>query len=99
MATMRTYELTFVVRADIPEDAVSSTVEQIQNWVTADEGNEVLRVDQWGRRKLAYPINEQREGHYVLLEITLAPNSIAELERNLKLSDAVLRYLLIRGDE
>lgn len=96
---MRNYELTFVVRADIPEDAVASTIEQIQNWVTADEGNEVLRVDQWGRRKLAYPINDQREGHYVLLEISLATASIAELERNLKLSDAVLRYLLIRGDE
>ncbi len=96
---MRTYELTFVVRSDIAEDAVSTTIENVQQWVTADEGNEVLRVDQWGRRKLAYPINDQREGHYILLEVTLEPESIPELERSLKLSDEILRYLLIRGDE
>lgn len=96
---MRTYELTFVVRSDIAEDAVSNTIEAVQQWVTADEGNEVLRVDQWGRRKLAYPINDQREGHYVLLEVSIDAASIPEIERNLKLSDEVLRYLLIRTDE
>lgn len=96
---MRTYELTFVVRSDIPEDAVSTMIENVQQWVKADEGNEVLRIDQWGRRKLAYPINDQREGHYILLEVTLEPESIPELERSLKLSDEILRYLLIRADE
>ncbi|MBN2472331.1 MAG: 30S ribosomal protein S6 [Anaerolineae bacterium] len=96
---MRTYELTFVVRSDIAEDAVSNTIANVQQWVTAEEGNEVLRVDQWGRRKLAYPINDQREGHYILLEVTLSSESIAELERSLKLSDEILRYLLIRADE
>ncbi|GAB4570372.1 MAG: 30S ribosomal protein S6 [Anaerolineae bacterium] len=96
---MRTYELTFIVRPDISEDAVAAAIEQVQQWVTADDGNKVLRVDKWGRRKLAYPINNQREGHYVLLDVSVAPSSIAEIERNLKLSDDILRYLLVRSDE
>jgi small subunit ribosomal protein S6 len=96
---MRKYELTYVVRTDVSEDTVKSTMDQIQQWVTAEEGNEILRVDQWGRRRLAYPIRDQREGHYVLLDVNLAPESIAEIERNLKLSDEVLRYLLVRADE
>ncbi len=96
---MRNYELTFIVRPDISEDAIAAAIERVQQWVTATEGNEVLRVDHWGRRKLAYPINDQREGHYVLLELAAAPASIDELERNLKLSDDILRYLVVRSGE
>lgn len=95
---MRKYELTFVIRADIADDAVAGALDQVQKWVT-DQGNEVLRVDRWGRRRLAYPINDQREGHYVLMEVNLEAETIDEIERNLKLSDAVLRYLLIRLDQ
>lgn len=96
---MRAYELTFIVRPDISDEAVTAAVNQVQQWVTAEGGNEIVRVDQWGRRRLAYPINDHREGHYVLLEVELAPQTIGEIERNLKLSDAILRYLLVRSDE
>jgi small subunit ribosomal protein S6 len=94
---MRSYELTFIVRPDISEEAVANTVEQVRNWIV-EQGNEVLRVDHWGRRRLAYTINDQREGHYVLIEATIAPDTITELERNLKLNDAILRYLLVRTE-
>lgn len=94
---MRSYELTFIIRPDISEDAVTSTVEQVQKWIT-DLGNEVQRVDHWGRRRLAYSINDQREGHYVLFDATIAPETIGELEHNLKLNDAILRYLLVRAE-
>jgi small subunit ribosomal protein S6 len=96
---MRAYELTFIVRPDISDEAVTAAMNQVQQWVTAEGGNEIVRVDQWGRRRLAYPINDHREGHYVLLEVELAPQTIGEIERNLKLSDAILRYLLVRSDE
>jgi small subunit ribosomal protein S6 len=95
---MRQYELTFIVRADIPEDDVNATVDQVQKWITV-EGNEVRHVDRWGRRRLAYAIQDQREGHYVRLEALMAPGTLNELERNLKLSDAILRYLLVRMEE
>jgi len=95
---VRNYELTFIVRPDISDDAVNAAIEQVQNWITGG-GNEVTRVDQWGRRRLAYPIRDQREGHYVKLDVSVKPESIAEIERNLKLSDAILRYLMVRLDE
>jgi|YNPBryBLVA2012_1023415.scaffolds.fasta_scaffold25640_3 small subunit ribosomal protein S6 len=94
---MRAYELTFIVRPDVSEDDLTATIEQVRGWITTQD-NTVGRVDRWGRRRLAYPINNQREGHYVMMEASLAPETIAELERNLKLSDVILRYLLIRAD-
>ncbi len=94
---MRTYELTFIVRPDISEDAVAEAIERVRQLIV-EQGNEVHRVDQWGRRRLAYAINDQHEGHYVLVEASLAPETIGEVERNLKLNDAILRYLLVRAD-
>ncbi len=95
---MRDYELTYIVRPDISDDKVTAAIEQIQQLIV-DQGNEVQRVDQWGRRRLAYPINDQREGHYVLLAVSINPDTIGEIERNLKLNDAILRYLLVRADD
>jgi len=95
---MRKYELVFIIRPDVSEDAVTTAIEQVRQWVTAESG-EVERVEQWGRRRLAYPINDQHEGHYVLFNLALAPRAIDEVERNLKLSDVILRHLLVRVDE
>ncbi len=95
---MRTYELTLIIRSDLSEDNIAAALEQVQQWVKA-EGNEVLSVEPWGRRRLAYPINDQREGYYYLMQLSLQPRSIAEIERNLKLRDEFLRYMLIRGED
>ena len=95
---MRSYELTFIVRPDVSEEALNNVIEQVQGWITA-EGNEVVRVDRWGRRRLAYPINNQREGHYILIEAAMAIETLGEIERNLKLSDAIMRYLLVRAED
>ncbi|NPV66900.1 MAG: 30S ribosomal protein S6 [Anaerolineae bacterium] len=95
---MRKYELVFIIRPDVAEEAVTAAIEQVKQWVTAQSG-EVQRVEQWGRRRLAYPINDQREGHYVLFNLMLAPQAIDEVERNLKLSDVILRHLLVRVEE
>jgi small subunit ribosomal protein S6 len=95
---MRTYELTLVVRPDLSEDNMAAALDQVQQWVKA-EGNEVLSVEPWGRRRLAYPINDQREGYYYLMQLSLQPRSIAEIERNLKLREEFLRYMLIRGED
>lgn len=95
---MREYELTFIVRPDISENDVNATVDQVQTWLT-DLGNEVVKVDRWGRRRLAYQIKNQREGHYFMVVTNLDTQTIGELERNLKLSDSILRYLLVRADD
>jgi small subunit ribosomal protein S6 len=94
----RPYELTFIVRIDPSEEAMNDTVEQVKSWVEAEELGKVTKIDRWGRRKLAYEINKQREGYYVLFEAEIDPKGLPELERNLKLSNNVLRYLLVLPD-
>ncbi len=94
---MRSYELTFIVRPDVSEEALQGIREQVQGWIEA-QGNKVVQVEAWGRRRLAYPINNQHEGHYFCYQVEIAPETIGEIERNLKLSDSILRYLLVRAD-
>jgi small subunit ribosomal protein S6 len=95
---MRNYELTFIVPADVSEEELHGVVSQVQGWVEVTQGK-VTRVDQWGRRRLAYHIGEYNEGFYVLLDVEMNPTATAELERNLKLSDKVMRYLLVRAND
>ena len=95
----RNYELTFIVRTDPNEDVMNETVEAVRGWVEADSLGEVKKIDRWGRRKLAYEIDKQREGYYVLFYADIDTQNLAELERNLQLSPDVLRYLLIRPEE
>ncbi len=95
----RIYELTFIVRVDPSEEVMNQTVEQVKTWVEEDGSSKVTNIDRWGRRKLAYLINKQREGYYVLMHFDGTPQILPELERNLKLSDKVLRYLIIRPEE
>lgn len=78
---------------------MNQAVEEVQGWITADDHGEITRIDLWGRMKLAYEIDKQREGYYVLYHADIAPAGIAELERNLQLAQNILRYLLIRAGE
>lgn len=95
----RDYELTFILRIDSNEDATNEMVEEVKNWVEAEELGTVNKIDRWGRRKLAYEIDKQREGYYVLFDANIDSKNIPEMERNLRLTTSVLRYLLVRKDE
>ncbi|MFN8448850.1 MAG: 30S ribosomal protein S6 [Anaerolineae bacterium] len=96
----RAYELTFIVRLDgVDEALLNGTVDQVRAWVEAEELGQVTRIDRWGRRKMAYEIDKQREGFYVLFEAKIEPRALGEIERNLNLSPYVLRYLFVRTDE
>ena len=95
---MRNYELAFIVQPSVDEEGVAGVVEKVSQQVRAVNGD-VPSVDIWGRRKLAYPINNHREGTYVLLHAKMLPSTIVELERNLKLTDQIIRYLLVVDDE
>ena len=90
------YELTFIVRIDPSEEVINNTVNLVKEWVEADTLGEVKNIDRWGRRKLAYEIDKQRDGYYVCMNADIDPKNLPELERNLRLSTTVLRYLLIR---
>ena len=95
---MRDYELVTIVRPDITDENVGAVTDRIGQWVTA-QGGEVTKVDVWGRRRMAYPIRDFREGNYIVSGIRLETRATTEVERNLKLSEDVLRYLLVRVGE
>jgi small subunit ribosomal protein S6 len=90
---MRKYELVYIVQPELDETAFKGIVDRVSGWVTEAGGN-VDKVDIWGRRKLAYIIHKQREGQYVLMNITLDPKATGELERNIRYLEPVLRHML-----
>jgi small subunit ribosomal protein S6 len=90
---MRNYELVCIVQPELDETAFKGVIERVSNWVT-EAGGTVDKVDVWGRRRLAYQIHKQREGQYVLLNVTLDPKATSELERNIRYLETVLRHML-----
>src|SRR5690242_12163492 len=95
---MRIYEELFIVKPDAPEEEVDAFVEQIRTQLTS-AGATVDKVDKWGKRRLAYRVDKYREGTYVLLQFTAGPEAVKELERRLRVSDVVLKFLTVRIDE
>lgn len=92
---MNDYEIMYIVHPEADEDGVTGIVEQINQWVV-DQGGEVVKTDVWGRRKLAYVIRKQTEGSYVVVQMRMPGTGLAELERNMKLHEQVIRYLVLR---
>ncbi len=95
---MRTYELVMVLAPTLSQEQVEAVVGQVRNFVTERRG-ELIKVDHWGRRRLAYPIDRHKEGIYVLAQFRLDPPYASQLNRRLDLQEEVLRHLLVRTDE
>lgn len=93
----RDYELGFILNPEVSEEQNSSILERIQQIVNNHDG-QVVRINQWGRRRLAYPIEHQRDGFYVFFDMILTPETVSELDRNLKVTEEVLRHIIIRRD-
>jgi len=98
LADKRTYEIVFIVNPDADDAEVMRLTEAIQKIIT-DQGGIVTKTEMMGRRQLAYEINHQRDGVYVLLEVEGSGAEIAELERRMRVNDRVLRYITVRVDE
>ncbi|MCR4402431.1 MAG: 30S ribosomal protein S6 [Firmicutes bacterium] len=95
---MRDYEAMFIVKPDLEEEAVSSTVAKIQDLVTGGGGT-VNNVDRWGKRRLAYEIAGYTEGIYVVMDFSAESGVARELERVFRITDNVIRHLIVRkGD-
>lgn len=94
----RVYEIIFIVDVKVPEDEVNTLSENLQRIIT-DQGGRLTKVENMGRRSLAYPIERQTEGTYVLFEMEGKGHEIAELERRMRVNDQVVRYMTIRVDE
>ena len=94
---MRDYELTFIVRPDLPDDQIKAAFERVQGLVT-QRGGELTHVQQWGRRRLAYEIDHHREGIYFVLRMKMDPLKEAEIEHELNLDEQVMRFLKLQLD-
>ena len=94
---MRKYELVCIIHPDLDETAFNAALEKVKGWIV-ETGGSVDKVDIWGRKRLAYIIRKQKEGQYVLLNVTLPPAAVTVLDQNLRFLEPVIRYLLTLVD-
>jgi small subunit ribosomal protein S6 len=88
----------YIVKPDLDDQAVQQEIEKVGQLIQSN-GGQVKKVTPWGKRRLAYTVKENREGHYVVAEFDLEQAKVQEVERVLKISDTVFRHLLVRQDE
>ena len=94
---MSNYEVMFIIDAALEDDKKEAATEMVKSVIAAD--GEVGKVDVWGMRKLAYPIQKKNEGYYVVSEFTANPTLPKELDRKLKISDSIIRHIIVNKDE
>ncbi len=92
---MRRYELMLVLRPDIADDRVQSTLDRATRTVV-DNGGQIVKVSPWGRRRLAYPINTQREGSYHIVVFDAPAPALEQLEGSLRITEEAMRHLVTR---
>ena len=94
---MNHYENTFVIDAQLPDEVIQEKAAHYQEVVSANKG-EILHVEVWGNRKLAYQIRKKTHGYYVFMQFSAPPEAIEEFERALRLDESILRYLTVLID-
>ena len=95
---MRDYELVVIVNPVVGDEGFPTTVDRITNFIK-DRGAEIKNVDQWGRRRLAYPIRRNLDGYYAVTYFSAEPQMIRPIEANLDLAEDILRHLVVKLDD
>lgn len=95
---MSFYESVLIARQDLGASQVSNIVSDLSD-IIKKEGGEVVRVDNWGLKNLAYRIKKNRKGHYVVMNIAAPANAIAEFERIMRFNEDIIRYMTVKVDE
>ena len=88
---MNKYEAMYIVTPEMEDEAIKGVIEKFSG-----NGGEIEKTDEWGRKKLAYPIDYKTEGYYVLVNFAAAPELPRELERNFRNDESILRYMVVR---
>ena len=96
--TLRDYELMVILSPDVGDDVINESLERLNQGITS-RGGEVVDVNHWGRRRLAYPINRHLEGNYVVSQIKLDPAEVPGLEGSLRISEEVIRHMIVKAGE
>ena len=95
--TQNTYELTYIVNSVISDEQVQDLVSKVTAYIS-EAGGEIIEVDEWGQRRLSYPIQKKRNGYYVNMYFRSSGTLVPRLERALEIDDNVLRYMTLRMD-
>ncbi len=95
---MRKYETIFILRPDLEEDKITEMVEKFKSLVEKS-GGEITKLDNWGKRRLSYEINHIKEGFYVVAKFNSESEVTNEIDRIFKISDNVIRHIIVREDE
>jgi small subunit ribosomal protein S6 len=94
---LNNYELIFIVKPDLTEDKLEAVVENVKRFITTKQGV-ITDMQKWGKRRLAYPIKHYNEGHYTLVKCQMKPETNKDLETSLRISEDVLRHLIVKLD-
>ncbi len=94
---MRDYELGILVSPEASEEQTQGILDRLSQ-IVQSQGGQVVRVHPWGRRRLSYPIERHRDGLYFFLDLSLTPQTVLEIDRNLKVTEEVIRYLIVKRD-
>lgn len=92
---MRRYETIYILRPSLNEEEINTIVENAVAIITESNG-QIIELDKWGMRKLAYPIKKEIQGFYVFCDYSGAPEAVAEMERKFRIDDSVLRYMTVK---
>jgi small subunit ribosomal protein S6 len=95
---MKRYETIYIANPNLEDDALKEVVTKFSDIIEKKSGS-IVKIDDWGKRKLAYEVKRFDKGHYVLLDFCSFPEAVTELERNLKLDDRILKYLTVKIDD
>jgi len=90
---MRKYELVCVIHPDLDEAALNGVLEKVKGWI-GEAGGIIDKIDMWGRKRLAYSIKKQREGQYVLFNVSMPTTGTKALDQNLRFLEPVIRYMI-----
>lgn len=94
---MNKYEVMFIIEAALEDVKKEAAIEMAKEIIATD--GEVVKVDIWGMRRLAYPIQKKNEGYYVIIQFTANPDLPKELDRRLKISDSIIRHIIINKED
>ena len=95
---MKRYETIYIANPNLEDDALKEVVAKFSDIIEKKKGS-IVKIDDWGKRKLAYEVKRFDKGHYVLLDFCGFPEALTELERNLKLDDRILKYMTVKIDD
>ena len=95
---MRKYEIIFIAQPDLDEDTLNNVIEKIKGWI-AEEKGEVVSVDNWCKRRMAYRIRKQRDGQYVLITANLVPASVKKISMDMRFIESIMRSMITAVEE